>query len=285
MNNPADDNSAPKEQNSACGYQNGGGIPREDMYGAGAKVQIENAVNADKEIGAGEDLSKGTPVLEAIDITKSFPSPDGGKLEVLRGASIKIHRAQSVSLMGESGAGKTTFMNAVSALERIDDGSIFWDGERIDKLFSGAQAARRARFMGFVFQSYCLVPELDALENVMLSARIAGLYKPFKTRKAARDLLEKVGLKDRLKYLPSKLSGGEKQRVAIARALINSPSLLLADEPTGNLDETTGEEIMDMFLRLCSSEGASLLLITHNPDFARRTDKALKMSKGMILPS
>ena len=273
-------NSASLSKNQDCGETTQGCLSH-----AGAESQPEYAASKGENFAPMEDSLLGTPVLEANEITKSFPSPDGGKVEVLRGASIKIHKAQSVSLMGESGAGKTTFMNAVSALERIDGGSIFWDGERIDKLFSGAQAARRARFIGFVFQSYCLVPELDALENVMLSARIAGLYRPFKTRRAAKDLLEKVGLKDRLKYLPSKLSGGEKQRVAIARALINSPGLLLADEPTGNLDETTGEEIMDMFLRLCSDEGASLLLITHNPDFARRTDKALRMSKGIILPA
>ncbi len=221
-------------------------------------------------------------VLEASDIAKVFEAPDGSSIEVLRGVSLAIGAGESVSLRGESGAGKTTFMNILSGLETPTRGSVFWRGGRVDNLTNSAQAKLRAGFIGFVFQNYCLMPELTALENVELAARISGGYNSAAARRA-KDLLEKVGLGGRAKYLPSKLSGGERQRVAIARAVLNCPKVLLADEPTGNLDEDTARSVMDMLLSLCRENAAALLLITHNPDFAKMTDREVVLTKGGIL--
>ncbi len=223
----------------------------------------------------------GETVLRAEGVRKKFRSPDGGFLEVLRGASLSVGRGESVSLRGESGAGKTTFLNILAGLESPSGGEVFWDGARIDNLPNSKQAKLRAGFMGFVFQNYCLVPELNALENVCLAARIAGRFDP-QTPKLALGLLERVGLKSRAKHLPSQMSGGEKQRVAVARAILNSPQIILADEPTGNLDESTANEVMEMFLSLCAERGTALLLITHNPDFAKRTARSVKMSGGEV---
>ena len=223
----------------------------------------------------------GESVLRAEGVRKKFRSPDGGFLEVLRGASLSVGRGESVSLRGESGAGKTTFLNILAGLESPSGGEVFWDGARIDNLPNSKQAKLRAGFMGFVFQNYCLVPELNALENVCLAARIAGRFDS-QTPKLALGLLERVVLKSRAKHLPSQMSGGEKQRVAVARAILNSPQIILADEPTGNLDESTANEVMEMFLSLCAERGTALLLITHNPDFAKRTARSVKMSGGEV---
>ena len=220
-------------------------------------------------------------ILSAVEIRKAFKSPDGGLTEVLKGASLDVCENESVSICGESGAGKTTFLNIIAGLESPDSGEVRWDGRRIDLLSNSKQAALRARFMGFVFQNCCLIPELNARENVEFAARIAGVYERRKSRARAEELLEFTGLGGRMKHLPSQLSGGEKQRVAVARALMNNPSVILADEPTGNLDEKTGESVMEMLLSLCGSGRASLILITHNPDFARRTSKCVRISGGV----
>ncbi len=221
-------------------------------------------------------------ILKCDNISKSFKSPNASVIEVLKGISFEMYASESLSLRGESGAGKSTFLNVVSALENVDSGEIFWNGERIDKLSNAKQIKLRSKFMSFVFQSYCLVPELNALENVTLSARIAGVYsREYKER--ALYILNKVGLGDRYKHSITTLSGGEKQRVAIARALLLKPKLILADEPTGNLDEKSAENIMDMFLALCKNEGVALLLITHNPEFAKRTDRQCILKEGKLL--
>ena len=220
-------------------------------------------------------------ILRAKEIKKSFKSPNGETIDVLRGANLEIARGQSISLRGESGAGKTTFLNVIAGLESPTSGEIYWDGQRVDNLSNSKQARLRAGFMGFVFQNYCLVPELNALENVELAARIAGKFDA-SARKRAKELLDSVGLSGRLRHLPSQMSGGEKQRVAIARAVMNNPRVILADEPTGNLDEATGLEVMDIFMTLCSSYSTSLLLITHNPEFAARTSAQVKLAAGVL---
>lgn len=220
-------------------------------------------------------------ILRAKEIKKSFKSPNGETIDVLRGANLEIARGQSISLRGGSGAGKTTFLNVIAGLESPTSGEIYWDGQRVDNLSNSKQARLRAGFMGFVFQNYCLVPELNALENVELAARIAGKFDA-SARKRAKELLDSVGLSGRLRHLPSQMSGGEKQRVAIARAVMNNPRVILADEPTGNLDEATGLEVMDIFLTLCSSYSTSLLLITHNPEFAARTSAQVKLAAGVL---
>lgn len=222
-------------------------------------------------------------ILSALEIRKAFKSPDGGKTEVLKGASLDVFAGESVSISGESGAGKTTFLNILAGLESADSGEVFWRGGRVDNLPNSRQSRKRAEFMGFVFQNCCLVPELDARENVEFAARIAGKYKRGESRARAESLLEYVGLSHRIRYLPSRLSGGERQRVAIARALMNSPALILADEPTGNLDERTGESVMELLLGLCGRGETSLLLITHNPDFAKRTSRSIRISGGVAL--
>ncbi|MBO7521838.1 MAG: ABC transporter ATP-binding protein [Opitutales bacterium] len=221
-------------------------------------------------------------ILRIEALKKSFASPSGGEIEVLRGADLSLKEGESASLRGESGAGKTTFLNIAACLENPTSGAVFWDGKRVDALSNCAQTKLRAAYMGFVFQSYCLVPELNALENVLLAARIANKFgKPAAAR--AREILERVGLKDRMAHMPSQMSGGERQRVAIARAILNRPKVIFADEPTGNLDENTGLEVMDMLLGLCKNENTALLLITHNPDFARRTSRSLVLKAGKIL--
>lgn len=221
-------------------------------------------------------------VLSAKDIRKAFKAPDGSSIEVIKGASLELFEGESVSLRGESGAGKTTFMNIISCLESLTSGEVHWLDKRVDNLSNSCQAKLRAGFMGFVFQHYCLVPELTALENVVFASRILG-DKSANAQKRAKELLEAVGLKDRMNYLPAKLSGGERQRVAIARAVANSPKVMLADEPTGNLDEDTAKSVMDILLALCKENKTALLLITHNPDFAKITDRQVVLSHGGIM--
>jgi len=222
-------------------------------------------------------------ILQAKNITKRFISPNGEPLDILRGVNLEILQGQSVSLRGESGAGKTTLLNIISCLESNSGGEIFWDDKRVDNISNSKQAKLRGSFMSFVFQNYCLVPELNALENVELAARIAGKFDSA-AKKRARELLSSVGLQARMRHLPSQLSGGEKQRVAIARAIMNNPRIILADEPTGNLDESTGLEVMEIFLDLCAKHSTSLLLITHNPEFASRTNRQVKLSSGIVSP-
>ena len=211
-----------------------------------------------------ENSGAAAPVLEAAGIRKSFASPDGSSIEILKGASLRVNEGESVALRGESGAGKTTFMNILSGFENPTSGEVRWAGKRIDGLSNSAQARLRAGFMGFVFQQYCLLPELTALENVELSSRILGRFDR-RAKSKAKDLLERVGLKDR-----------------IARAVMNSPKVLLADEPTGNLDEDTAKNVMEMMLGLCRENKAALMLITHNIDFAKMTDKEVFLSQGEI---
>lgn len=219
-------------------------------------------------------------ILVARDLHKTFRGPDGG-VPVLQGADLELRAGESVSIRGESGAGKSTLLHVLAALEMADSGQLYWEDEAVFNKSSHWQAARRTHFMGFVFQAYYLIPELNALENVLLARRLAGsLSKGDKER--AEALLERVGLEKRARHLPNQLSGGERQRVAIARALMNRPALLLADEPTGNLDEHTGEEIMNMLLKLCDEEQTALILVTHNADFARRTQRELRMAGGRL---
>ncbi|MBT6958833.1 MAG: ABC transporter ATP-binding protein, partial [Opitutae bacterium] len=192
----------------------------------------------------------GRSVLAAREVVKKFSGPDGSVIEVLNGANLSVSQGESLSIRGESGSGKSTFLNVISWLDQPDGGSVVWDGTEVPRISSREIARRRSEVLGFVFQSYCLMPELDVLENVLMAARVLGrIGRPEKER--AENLLCQVGLQDRLKQLPGKLSGGERQRVAIARALINRPSVLLADEPTGNLDEKTADTVMELLLHLC----------------------------------
>lgn len=220
------------------------------------------------------------PLLRAQGLSKIFESPQG-PIRVLEGASLSIHAAQSLSIRGESGAGKTTLLYLLSALELPDSGTLLWRGVNALEQTSDWRARQRASFLGFIFQAYHLIPELNAVENVLMARRLLGKVRS-EDRERAAGLLEQLGLKERMRQLPNKLSGGERQRVAVARALMNRPALILADEPTGNLDERTGEIVMEQLLSLCSREGASLVLVTHNPAFAVLTDRRVSMHTGLL---
>jgi predicted ABC-type transport system involved in lysophospholipase L1 biosynthesis ATPase subunit len=219
-------------------------------------------------------------VLQAHGLTKAFASP-AGPLPVLTDVSLEIFAGESVSIRGSSGSGKTTLLQQLGGLDQPDSGEV-----RILAPGSGLVAPRSSlgRGVGFVFQNYQLMPELTALENVALAARIAGVPSASATD-AARSLLTQVGLGARLEHLPSKLSGGECQRVAIARALVNRPSVILADEPTGNLDERTGAEIMDLLLGVVAERGAALVLVTHSREFAARASRRFVLSGGVLAPA
>lgn len=220
-------------------------------------------------------------VLEAKNVKKKFNTL-AGTLEVLKDVNLQVRAGESVSICGASGSGKTTLLQILGGLDNATAGEIFWTGEKITGRGNAFLAQARTRLIAYVFQSYHLVPELTALENVLLAAKIAGT--PMKrAREEALALLEKVGLQERVNHLPVKLSGGECQRVAIARALINHAPLILADEPTGNLDEHTGESVMQLLLQLCEQEKTALILVTHNNDFATRTQRKLILKDGVLV--
>jgi predicted ABC-type transport system involved in lysophospholipase L1 biosynthesis ATPase subunit len=219
-------------------------------------------------------------ILEAKQLGKSFPSPDGA-ITVLDGVDFKLRRGESVSIRGESGSGKSTLLNVLSGLETTDVGELLWNGQQVSGRSLSWLAARRSNYIGFVFQSYYLAPELNALENVLLGARIAGRINSTVIDRAEA-LLKRVGMEHRLRHGSTKLSGGERQRVAVARALITDPPLVLADEPTGNLDEATGVAVMDLLLEIAGEEAKSLVLVTHNPEFAKRTQHQLTLHLGQF---
>ena len=199
-------------------------------------------------------------------------------LEILRGVDLDVKRGERVFLCGASGAGKSTLLYTLAGLERPTSGEVRFEDEDLYRVSAARQAELRNTRMGFVFQSYMLLPELTALENVALPGLIGG--KP--DRERAAELLAKVGLGTRIGHLPSELSGGEQQRVAIARALANRPSMLFADEPTGNLDSRTGGEIIDLLLGLAGENGTTLLAVTHDAGLAARGDRVLHIRDGLL---
>jgi|UniRef100_UPI00404B7B41 predicted ABC-type transport system involved in lysophospholipase L1 biosynthesis ATPase subunit len=209
------------------------------------------------------------PVLTAVDVRKTFISGDR-RIEVLRGAALSVHAGESVSISGESGSGKSTLLQLLARLDEPDTGSITWGG-----------SAERADYLGMVFQSFYLIPEMDALANVLMAARIRGAVGKAEKARAA-ELLARVGLAERATHLPAQLSGGERQRVAVARALMNNPKLILADEPTGNLDERTGEGVIELLLNLCRETETALVLVTHNAAHAARCARRLVLHEGVL---
>ena len=216
-------------------------------------------------------------IIEAHDVYKSF-----GELEVLKGVDFSADAGEVVSIMGASGAGKTTFLEILGTLSTPDSGCLTIDGTDVLGLKSRELASFRGRRIGFVFQFHHLLPEFSSLENVMIPALIAGRKTP-EAKKEAGELLARVGLSDRLSHKPSELSGGEQQRVAIARALINHPAVLLADEPTGNLDSRTKEEIHRLFFDLRDSLGQTIIIVTHDPELASMCDRSLLMRDGTFV--
>lgn len=201
-------------------------------------------------------------------------------VQILRGISFEIPRGQFVAIMGASGSGKSTLLGLLAGLDTPTSGEILIDGTNIEKMQEDELALLRGQKIGFVFQSYQLIPTLTAEENVLLPIELAG--SGTNERKRARELLEMVGLGDRLDHYPVQLSGGEQQRVALARAFILRPPLLLADEPTGNLDSKNGRHVLDLLIQLNRSEGATLVLVTHDKQLAAYADRIITLSDGLV---
>ena len=216
-------------------------------------------------------------MIKAHDIHKSY-----GKLEVLKGVSLEVKPSEVVSIVGPSGAGKTTLLQILGTLSKMDSGSLTIDSEQVGKLGDDALSDFRNRKIGFVFQFHNLLPEFTALENVMIPALIAGRDRS-QTEQEAKLLLDMMQLSERTTHKPSALSGGEQQRVAIARALINRPALLLADEPSGNLDSKNREEIHSLFFRLRDELGQTTIIVTHDEKLAKMADRQIVMQDGEII--
>jgi predicted ABC-type transport system involved in lysophospholipase L1 biosynthesis ATPase subunit len=218
-----------------------------------------------------------TPRLKARGLRRSFRI-GGASIEVLRGIDIDIAAGESVFLCGASGAGKTTLLYTLAGLETPEAGTVEFEGQSLYGLSGNTLARLRNKRMGFVFQSYFLLPELTALENVLLPALIRGKSELAR----GRDLLQRVGLSERIDHLPAELSGGEQQRVAIARSLINDPAILFADEPTGNLDSKNGEVIINLLLDLSKADGRTLVVVTHDENLASRGDRVVRIVDGCL---
>jgi len=224
-------------------------------------------------------MSDGT-IIEIRDVWKTYRS-DGYELNALRGVDIRITRGEFVSIMGPSGCGKSTLLHLMGALDSVTRGEVRFEEKIIAEMSEDERCCLRCRQTGFIFQTFNLLPTLDALENVEMPARLSGLSKK-ERREKAKTLLEKVGLSERLTHLPSQLSGGECQRVAIARALINAPELILADEPTGNLDSQSGSEIIELLHQL-NREGETIIMVTHNPETTKYSNRIVYMRDGKII--
>jgi len=218
----------------------------------------------------------------AAGLTKTYQ--DGvRRVEVLRGVDLAIEPGEMVAVVGPSGSGKSTLLHLLGALDRPDDGMVEVGGQDLAGLSGARLAAFRNQTIGFVFQFHQLLPDFTALENVMLPGRIAG-REPRQVLERARELLLEVGLSERLDHFPNQLSGGERQRVALCRALALEPPLLLADEPTGNLDPESGETVFDLLLSLQSRHRTTGVLVTHNPEIARRCTRTLRLDGGVLHP-
>ncbi len=226
-----------------------------------------------------DNLPSKDAVLAAKNVTKQVSSPEG-TLTILSDVSFAIDKGDSVAVVGASGAGKSTLLALLAGLDLPTKGEIWLDGNNLTNLDEDGRAAVRAASVGFVFQSFQLLPTLTALENVMLPLELAGKPEP---RKTADGIMKKVGLDERWSHYPSQLSGGEKQRVAIARAFATEPAVLFADEPTGNLDSRTGENIVDLMFELNRTSSTTLVLVTHDKTLANRCDRILGLDAGRLV--
>jgi putative ABC transport system ATP-binding protein len=236
-------------------------------------VQVEVPVAADSEINSMEN------VIEAHDIRKVYKMGEV-EVEALRGVSFTIKRGEVVAIMGPSGSGKSTLMNTLGCLDRPTSGEYMLDGEPVASLNDDQLADIRNRKVGFVFQSFNLLSRQTAITNVELPLRYSGNLTGRKQR--AMEALKAVGLGDRMTHRPTELSGGQQQRVAIARAIVNNPAIIMADEPTGNLDSKVGKEIMNLLLNLNKDNGTTLIIVTHDPVIAEQTRRVIRLRDGEL---
>lgn len=221
-------------------------------------------------------------ILKLENVEKKY-SGSVEELHIINNLSFSVEEGEFISILGRSGSGKSTLLNIMGLLDRVDGGKIFIGGQEVDTLSEEERDKIKNQMIGFVFQFHYLLPEFTALENVMLPALLNNFDKKLEIEKRAKELLEKVGLGERENHKPSQLSGGEKQRVAIARALINSPKILLADEPTGNLDEETSEMIFKILKDINKNEKQTIIVVTHSKDLAEISDKQLYLKKGVLV--
>jgi putative ABC transport system ATP-binding protein len=206
-----------------------------------------------------------------------------GDVEVLKGVDLAVNAGQFTAIMGKSGSGKSTLLGIIAGLEKPDEGEVFIMGHNLEGMTDRDMATLRRRSIGIVFQGFSLIPSLTALDNVLLPTFFTTEMTAAERHQRAVDLLRQVGLGARLNYHPATLSGGEQQRVAIARALMNSPSIILADEPTGNLDQETGASVLELLLDLGRTHGTGLLMVTHDPDVAAKAGNVVEMKDGRII--
>jgi len=219
-----------------------------------------------------------TPVVRVVDLWKEYRENGQAVTQALRGANLEVAPGEVVALFGKSGSGKTTLLNLLAGLDRPTRGTVEINGRSLAELGEAGRTELRRSRLGFIFQFFNLLPTLTAYENVFLALELAGRIQP----QAARDALERVGLKGKEHRYPHELSGGEQQRVAVARAIVKEPALILADEPTGNLDTATGDQILQLITERCRQGGTSLLMVTHTPLACRYADRILKMVDGVV---
>ena len=222
-----------------------------------------------------------TPILEVSHLKKSYPQAEAPPLTVLFDTSFSISRGETLAVTGQSGSGKSTLMALLAGLDTPDSGTIVLENQDLNQMNEDRLARFRAEHIGIIFQQFHLMPHLTAAENIMLPLEILK-YQRKEIRNRTQQVLEQVGLTQRKDHLPAQLSGGECQRVAIARALVVNPALLLADEPTGNLDTGTGEQVADLLFDLVTSSGMTLVVVTHNTTLAQRCQRNLELKKGQI---
>ena len=220
-------------------------------------------------------------IIKLEDVDK-FYMETGNKLHILKKLNLEVKRGEFVSILGKSGSGKSTLLNIMGLLDKIDGGKIWIDDKEVSSLNETERNNIKNHFLGFVFQFHYLMSEFTALENVMIPALLNNFKNKAEIEKEAKELLEIVGLAERMKHKPNQLSGGEKQRVAIARAMINKPKLILADEPTGNLDEDTGEMIFSLFRKINKERNQTIVVVTHARDLSQVTDRQIYLKRGVL---